>query len=71
MGLMYSLIGKGEKGEQQKEWIQENITKPYAAAMEKVTTARNILTGSFTELKKELGIIPKDLKKKIIQDKPL
>ena len=68
MGLMYSLIGKGKKGEQQKKWIQENITKPYAAAMEKVTTARNILTGSFTELKKELGIVPKDLKKKIPND---
>ena len=65
MGLMYKTIGKGKIGDDQKKWINENIMKPYAIAIEKITIARNVVTNSFQAITKDLNITEKDLKKKI------
>ena len=65
MGLMYKLFGKGKLGDKQKEWVNKNIMRPYAIGIEKITTARNIVTNSFQTIKKDLNITEKDLKKKI------
>ena len=65
MGLLYKTIGKGKVGDDQKKWINENIMKPYAIAIEKITIARNVVTNSFQAITKDLNITEKDLKKKI------
>ena len=65
MGLMYKTIGKGKVGDAQKKWINENIMRPYAIAIEKITTARNVVTKSFQVVADDLNITEKDLKKKI------
>ncbi len=65
MGLMYKLFGKGKLGDKQKKWVNENIMRPYAIGIEKITTARNVVTNSFQTIKKDLNITEKDLKKKI------
>ena len=65
MGLLYKTIGKGKVGDAQKKWINENIMKPYAIAIEKITIARNVVTNSFQAITKDLNITEKDLKKKI------
>ncbi len=65
MGLMYKLLGKGKLGDKQKEWVNKNIMRPYAIGIEKITTARNVVTNSFQTIKKDLNITEKDLKKKI------
>jgi len=65
MGLMYKTIGKGKVGDAQKKWINENIMRPYAIGIEKITIARNVVTNSFQAIAKDLNITEKDLKKKI------
>ena len=65
MGLMYKTIGKGKVGDAQKKWINENIMRPYAIAIEKITIARNVVTKSFQVVADDLNITEKDLKKKI------
>ena len=65
MGLMYKTLSKGKLGDKQKKWVDENIMKPYAIAIEKITTARSVVTNSFQAIKKDLNITEKDLKKKI------
>ncbi len=65
MGLMYKILSKGKLGDKQKKWVDENIMKPYAIAIEKITTARSVVTNSFQAIKKDLNITEKDLKKKI------
>lgn len=65
VGLLYKTLGKGTVGDQQMAWYNNNLIKPYAKAMNEVSLTRTALTSDYKALKKQLGIIPKNLKKKI------
>ena len=65
VGLLYKTLGKGKIGDAQMAWYKENLLDPYARAMEKVSRDRNFMARSFLAIKKELKIVPKNLKKKI------
>ena len=62
LGLIYPTLAKGKIGEQQMEWYKDNLLKPYARAIENLSTDRLNLMQDFRKLKKELDV-PKDLKK--------
>lgn len=65
MGLMYAFVGKGKVGDAQLKWIQRNLVSPYARAAQEITRARRAMYRDYDALKKELKIVPKDLKEKI------
>ena len=65
VGLLYKTLGKGKIGDAQMAWYKENLLDPYARAMQKVSRDRNFMARSFLAIKKELKIVPKNLKKKI------
>ena len=62
LGLVYTTLGKGKKGEASLKFYQENLFDPYTRAMENLSTDRVNLMADFKELKKELDV-PKDLQK--------
>jgi len=62
LGLVYTTLGKGKKGEAGLKFYQENLFDPYTRAMENLSTDRVNLMADFKELKKELDV-PKDLQK--------
>ncbi len=63
LGLVYTTLGKGKKGEAHLKFYQENLFDPYTKAMENLSTDRVNLMADFKALKKELDV-PKDLAKK-------
>ena len=63
LGLVYTTLGKGKKGEAHLKFYQENLFDPYTKAMENLSTDRVNLMSDFKALKKELNV-PKDLAKK-------
>ena len=65
MGLLYYTLGKGKIGDAQLKWYNENIISPFAQAMEAVSRDRNETARRFNKLIKDLGIIPKKLRKEI------
>ena len=62
LGLVYTTLGKGKKGEAHLKFYQENLFDPYTRAMENLSTDRVNLMADFKKLKKELDV-PKDLRK--------
>ena len=62
LGLVYTTLGKGKKGENHMKFYQENLFDPYTMAMENLSTDRVNLMADFKALKKELNV-PKDLQK--------
>ena len=68
VGLMYYLLGKGKTGDAQMAWIKTHLLDPYARAMASISLDRISMQGDYKALKKELGIVPKNLKKKIPGD---
>jgi len=68
VGLLYYMVGKGKIGNEQLKWIKSNLIDPYAKAEARITAERIKITRGYKKLKKELGIIPKTLKKKIEGD---
>ena len=62
LGLVYTTLGKGRKGEAALQFYQENLFDPYTRAMENLSTDRVNLMNDFKALKKELNV-PKDLQK--------
>ena len=65
VGLLYKTLGKGSVGDSQMAWYKEHLLNPYARGVENITIDGNALGRNFKALKKELKIVPKDLKKKI------
>ena len=63
MGLMYPLFGKGKKGEQQKEFINKALMKPYWKAMRDIASKRQQLSDDFRALKKKYPDVKKRLGK--------
>lgn len=65
IGLIYKTLGKGEIGDRQLAWYKKNFFDPYARAMAAVTKDRVVMAQKFKDLRKELKIVPKNLRKKI------
>ena len=63
VGLLYKTLQKGKKGEQQFAFYKKYLIDPYMKAMSGLIKARTAIGKDFIALKKELGIVPKSLKK--------
>ena len=68
VGLLYKTLGKGKVGDRQLEWFKDNLINPYARAMNNVSSARVAMFEDYKTLKEDLKIIPKDLKKKGVEE---
>ena len=69
VGLLYSMLGKGEVGNMQMDFFKEHLIEPYGRAMENLSRDQNRIVNDFKALKNELvkkGLIPKNLNKKAI-----
>ena len=65
VGLLYKTLGKGDIGTAQMAWYKAHLLNPFARAMENLANDRTALMQDFKGLKKGLGIVPKNLRKKI------
>jgi len=65
VGLLYETLGKGKEGDAQMAWYKQNLLDPYARAMNDLSSARLAMMNDYRALKKQLGIVPKNLRKKI------
>ncbi len=65
VGLLYKTLGKGKVGDSQMAWYKAHLLNPFARAMDNISRDRVALMNDFKALKKELKVVPKDLKKKI------
>ena len=65
VGLLYKTLGKGSKGDAQMAWYKKHLLDPFARAMNNVSRDRASMGRDFKALKKELNIIPKNLKKRL------
>ena len=65
VGLLYKTLGKGKLGDAQMAWYKKNLLDPFARAMDNISRDRIALMNDFKALKKELKIVPKNLKKKL------
>ena len=63
-GLLYKMLAKGEKGDSQWSWMQDNLIKPFGRAMNDLSIAQNQLMSDFRALKSSLKGVPTNLKKK-------
>ncbi len=64
-GLLYSTLAKGKLGDAQMAWYKKNLLDPYGKAMNELSSARIAMMNDYKQLKKELKIVPKDLRKKV------
>lgn len=65
VGLLYSTLSKGRLGDAQMAWYKKNLLDTYARAMNNISSERVSLAADYKALKKQLGIVPKNLRKKI------
>ena len=65
VGLLYETLGKGKEGDAQMAWYKKNLLDPYARAMNDLSSARLAMMNDYRALKKQLGIVPKNLRKKL------
>jgi len=65
VGLLYKTLGKGKQGDADLVFYQETLLKPYAKAMDRVTSERIALINDYKSIKKQIGIVPKNLRKEI------
>ena len=66
-GLIDVTLGKGKKGDAQRKWYKENILDPFNKAEDALVRDRVALTSGFKALKKQLKVVPKDLRKEAIE----
>ena len=67
-GLLYKTLAKGKLGDRQMQWYKDNLLDPYARAMNDISAARVAMFEDYKSLKSDLEIIPKDLKKKSVDE---
>jgi len=65
VGLLYNTLSKGKLGDSQMAWYKKNLLDPYASAMAAISRERIALMDDYKALKKQLGVVPKNLRKKI------
>ena len=68
IGLLYKTLAKGKLGDRQMQWYKDNLLDPYARAMNDISAARVAMFEDYKALKNDLEIIPKDLKKKSVDE---
>ena len=64
MGLMYYLVGKGEKGDKDLTFIKDNLVMPFSRGIMKLDIAKQQAIASFREIKKLIRKTPSNLNKK-------
>ena len=62
-GLMYTLIGKGKKGEKQFEFIKNALIRPFARGIRDLNAAKQVISNEFANLKKIYPDVTKSLRK--------
>ena len=65
VGLLYETLSKGKLGDSQMAWYKKHLIKPYARAMNDIDNARLSAMQDYRALKKQLGFVPKNLRKKL------
>ena len=65
VGLLYETLGKGKLGDAQMAWYKQHLIQPFARAMNDIDNARLNMLQDYRALKKQLGVVPKDLRKKV------
>lgn len=63
VGLMYTLIGKSKKGEQQKAWLKQNLLDPYADGINNFERYQQVTANKLKDLRKKIKKSPADLNK--------
>lgn len=63
LGLLYTTLPKGKKGESAMAFYKEHLLDPYGKAVTGLRTGRITIAKNYKALKKELGIVPRTLKK--------
>ena len=69
VGLLYTPLGKGKLGDSQMAWYKNNLLDPYSRAMYNINSERSTIINDYKHLKKQLKIVPKNLRKKL-SDEP-
>ena len=64
-GLLYSMLGKGKKGDQDFEFFQENLLRPFSKANINLNTARMKILADFDKLKLRWKEVTKKLNSKL------
>ena len=65
VGLLYATLSKGKEGDEQMAWYKTHLLNPFGRAMQNISRDRISLLKDYKELKKDLKIVPKNLRKKI------
>jgi hypothetical protein len=68
VGLLYKTLARGKLGDNQMQWYKDNLLDPYARAMNDISSARVAMFNDYKQLKEDLKVIPKDLKKKSVDE---
>ncbi len=63
VGLLYKTLGKGKQGNADLAFYDKNLLKPFAKANNLITSERLALMRDYKALKKEIGVVPKNLRK--------
>ena len=64
-GMLQRFQGKGVVGDNAKLWFKKNLLDPFATAMGNLSRERIALMNDYDALKKQIGIVPKNLRKKM------
>ena len=64
-GLLYPMLGKGKKGDQDFEFFQENLLRPFSKANINLNTARMKILADFDKLKLRWKEVTKKLNSKL------
>ena len=65
VGLLYKTLGKGEQGNADLKFYNDHLLKPFAKANNAITRERLALMDDYKAIKKQIGVVPKDLRKKL------
>ena len=65
VGLLYETLSKGKLGDSQMAWYKKHLIDPYARAVNDIDNARLSVMQDYRALKKQLGFVPKNLRKKV------
>jgi len=63
VGLLYKTLGKGKQGDADLAFYDKTLLKPFAKANNLITSERLALMRDYKALKKEIGVVPKNLRK--------
>ena len=63
VGLLYKTLGKNKQGDADLAFYDKNLLKPFAKANNLITSERLALMRDYKAIKKEIGVVPKNLRK--------